>query len=55
MGRPHKQSDKWSKLRSIMKITTISDEQIYALEQAISSAVQERIDTDLDVADCYLR
>ena len=38
-----------------MKITTISDEQIYALEQAIRSAVQERIDTDPDVADCYLR
>lgn len=30
-------------------------EQIYALEQAIRSAVQERIDTDPDVADCYLR
>lgn len=38
-----------------MKITTISDEQIYALEQAIRSAVQERIDTDPDVTDCYLR
>ena len=38
-----------------MKITTISDEQIHALEQAIRSAVQERIDTDPDVADCYLR
>ncbi|MDE7496640.1 MAG: hypothetical protein K2M67_07315 [Muribaculaceae bacterium] len=38
-----------------MKITTISDEQIYALEQAIRAAVQERIDTDPDVADCYLR
>ncbi len=38
-----------------MKITNISDEQIYALEQAIRSAVQERIDTDPDVADCYLR
>lgn len=38
-----------------MKITTISEEQIYALEQAIRSAVQERIDTDSDVADCYLR
>lgn len=37
-----------------MKITTISDEQIYALELAIREAVQERIDTDLDVADCYL-
>ena len=33
-----------------MKITTISDEQIYALEQAIRAAVQERIDTDPDVA-----
>ena len=38
-----------------MKITNISDEQIHALEQAIRSAVQERIDTDPDVADCYLR
>lgn len=38
-----------------MKITTISEEQIYALEQAICSAVQERIDTDPDVADCNLR
>ena len=38
-----------------MKITTISDEQIYALELAIREAVQERIDTDLYVADCYLR
>lgn len=38
-----------------MKITTISDEQIYALEQAIRSAVQERIYTDPDVADRYLR
>jgi len=28
---------------------------IDALEQAIRSVVQERIDTDLDVADCYLR
>ena len=37
-----------------MKITNISNEQIYALEQAIRSAVQERIDTDPDVADCYL-
>lgn len=37
-----------------MKITTISDEQIYALEQAIRAAVQERIDTDPDVADWYL-
>lgn len=38
-----------------MKITNISDEQIHALEQAIRSAVQERINTDPDVADCYLR
>lgn len=28
---------------------------IDALEQAIHEAVQDRIDTDPDVADCYLR
>lgn len=39
----------------MINITHTPTEQIYALEQAIRSAVQERIDTDSDVADCYLR
>lgn len=39
----------------MINITHTPTEQIYALEQAIRSAVQERIDTDPDVADCYLR
>ncbi len=39
----------------MISITHTPTEQIYALEQAIRSAVQERIDTDPDVADCYLR
>ena len=30
-------------------------EMIDVLEQAIRKAVQDRIDTDPDVADCYLR
>lgn len=39
----------------MINITHTPTEQINALEQAIRSAVQERIDTDSDVADCYLR
>lgn len=39
----------------MINITHTPTEQICALEQAIRSAVQERIDTDPDVADCYLR
>lgn len=35
--------------------TRLSPEMVDALEQAIREAVQERIDTDPDVADCYLR
>lgn len=39
----------------MIKETRLSPEMIDALELAIRSAVQERIDTDPDVADCYLR
>ena len=34
--------------------TTVAGD-VYALEIAIRAAVQERIDNDSDVADCYLR
>lgn len=39
----------------MIKETRLSPEMIDALELAIREAVQERIDTDPDVADCYLR
>lgn len=39
----------------MIKETRLSVEMIDALEQAIREAVQERIDTDPYVADCYLR
>lgn len=39
----------------MIKETRLSPEMIDALERAIREAVQERIDTDPDVADCYLR
>lgn len=39
----------------MIKETRLSPEMVDALEQAIREAVQERIDTDPDVADCYLR
>lgn len=39
----------------MIKETRLSLEMIDALERAIREAVQERIDTDPDVADCYLR
>ena len=39
----------------MIKETRLSPEMVDALEQAIRDAVQERIDTDPDVADCYLR
>ncbi len=40
---------------TMIKETRLSPEMIDALELAIREAVQERIDTDPDVADCYLR
>lgn len=39
----------------MIKETRLSPEMIDTLELAIRKAVQERIDTDPDVADCYLR
>ena len=40
---------------TMFRETRLSPEMVDALEQAIREAVQERIDTDPDVADCYLR
>lgn len=40
---------------TMFRETRLSPEMVDALEQAIREAVQERIDTDLYVADCYLR
>ena len=40
---------------TMIRETRLSPEMIDALEMAIREAVQERIDTDPDVADCYLR
>lgn len=40
---------------TMFRETRLSPEMIDALELAIREAVQERIDTDPDVADCYLR
>ena len=39
----------------MIKETRLSPEMIDALKLAICEAVQERIDTDPDFADCYLR
>ncbi len=39
----------------MIKETRLSPEMIDALKLVICEAVQERIDTDPDVADCYLR
>ena len=40
---------------TMFRETRLSPEMVDALELAIREAVQERIDTDPDVADCYLR
>lgn len=40
---------------TMFRETRLSPEMVDALEQAIREAVQERVDTDPDVADCYLR
>lgn len=40
---------------TMFRETRLSPEMIDTLELAIREAVQERIDTDPDVADCYLR
>ena len=40
---------------TMFRETRLSPEMVDALKQAIREAVQERIDTDPDVADCYLR
>lgn len=40
---------------TMFRETRLSPEMIDTLELAIRKAVQERIDTDPDVADCYLR
>ena len=42
-------------INTMMRETRLSLEMIDAQERAIRDAVQERIDTDPDVADCYLR